>query len=460
MQIQFMYRFLKAAVIATVVISLSACATPVWQHVQTGDIAKLNTAIAKGDDVNASQAGADVDLWAPLHFAVKFNPDAITPLLAAGARVDQPTTANQFTPLHIAAEIQPSVVPQLIAAGADVNARDKFGNTPLLFSRTPQTTSFLIEAGADVNASNQAGNTPLILSKDPETSSFLIKAGADVNLAGGHNITPLINAALSNPEAVPLLLAAGADVNAHTQRGITALFNAALTQPEIIPLLLEAGADMAATSTDAYWIKIPVPQADGQISQQRIDFPPGVTALDFAKATGNEGAFQGHYAAANHRALESVRASQACRLNEGDWVYKSKSCLNGVAHGNGIALNTQGLRFEGKFRKGDRVHGKIYLDEELMYDGGITAGRPHGEGICMHEGKPERCEYYEGERVDTLFKIRLENEKQLLAMEAERNKLEQLQNGSRGSNAGTGAASVMQREATRAIMQRAFNSLF
>jgi len=47
-----------------------------------------------------------------------------------------------------------------------------------------------------------------------------------------------------------------------------------------------------------------------------------------------------------------------------------------------------------------------------MYDGTLKDDKPHGSGICMHQGEPEECKYYKGKRVDTLYKQRIEFAKQ------------------------------------------------
>jgi hypothetical protein len=74
-----------------------------------------------------------------------------------------------------------------------------------------------------------------------------------------------------------------------------------------------------------------------------------------------------------------------------------------------------GSRIEGTMkRKGgnlDFIAAKWFVGGSLFYDGQMDNFRPHGKGICMHEGKPESCEYYHGERIDAIYKTRIENEK-------------------------------------------------
>ena len=55
----------------------------------------------------------------------------------------------------------PEVVTLLIKAGADVNAKDKYGVTPLhraaAYNENPEVITILIKAGADVNAKDSDG---------------------------------------------------------------------------------------------------------------------------------------------------------------------------------------------------------------------------------------------------------------------------------------------------------------
>ena len=166
----------------------------------------------------------------------------------------------------------------LIKRGASINARDKFGNTPLLAAlRTGNTPPIkaLIQAGADVNAKSNAGygvleiqmswlhrvknkyerlkilldagvriESGLVIIKacklgHVDCLDLLIKAGADVK----KNSLDCLDAACrkSHFECLKILLDAGAEVNQISDYGRTALFAALQSDVKCIGLLIQAG---------------------------------------------------------------------------------------------------------------------------------------------------------------------------------------------------------------------------
>ena len=79
-------------------------------------------------------------------------------------------------------------VKQHLAAGVDVNAKDKYGESPLLFAATfghKEIAELLIANGADVNTKiDKIGMTPLHIATGQgykEIVELLIAKGADVN---------------------------------------------------------------------------------------------------------------------------------------------------------------------------------------------------------------------------------------------------------------------------------------
>ena len=140
------------------------------------------------------------------------------------------------------------VVKQHLAAGTDVDAKDKYGSTPLngaVFYGRNEMAELLIAAGADVNAKSERGETPLDMAiglEHSETVDLLRKHGGKYGTIEGA-------ASGGDIEAVKEFLVAGADVNAIDWRGMTHLHDAASRgHKEIVELLIAKGADVNAKS--------------------------------------------------------------------------------------------------------------------------------------------------------------------------------------------------------------------
>lgn len=101
-----------------------------------------------------------------MHEAAAFGlPDEVARLLADGADVAA-VDKDLRTPLHAACQQgQVATASMLLRAGAPVDARDKWGNTPLWrasFGNTavPELVRMLLDAGADPHSPNEAGRSP------------------------------------------------------------------------------------------------------------------------------------------------------------------------------------------------------------------------------------------------------------------------------------------------------------
>jgi len=170
---------------------------------------------------------------------------------------------------------------------------------------------------------------------------------------------------------------------------------------------------------------------------------------------------------------------QKCRLKESGWIYKGSRCQGGLAHGKGEAVNlAKNLRFKGRFENGQRLKGKVYYDNQPMFDGALSEGKPNGAGICFYNNEPEKCEYYEGKRVDVLYKQRLAlatQERKIDAKLAEMKKMQQQQNNrisqiqnraparntqSTGSSVGQQIGDYAIKKAGEKVMDKLFDRLF
>jgi ankyrin repeat protein/beta-lactamase regulating signal transducer with metallopeptidase domain len=189
---------------------------------RAGDLAKVQSFIQKGTDVNAKDRVGQ------------------TPLFSA---VLADTT---------------DVAKFLIAKGADIDAKDSLGMTPLISllrsHDKKDMVELLISKGANVNTQTKGGATPLHLAcgcGENDAAELLIVKGANVNAkATGRwvGVTPLHCAAGNGyRHIVELLLAKGANVNAKDNNGQTPLHTACSKgQKDVVELLIAKGADVNA----------------------------------------------------------------------------------------------------------------------------------------------------------------------------------------------------------------------
>ena len=184
---------------------------------------------------------------------------------------------------------QTKVVEYLIEKGANVNAKDNWGNTPLLLlafqsgsiPEANKTIELLIGNGADVNSTDNKGMTPLDYSKSfrgsPEASDLLIrhggKTGVELETNGAiteNSIKVEVPSVLLHQaarygdiEVVKTHLQVGRKVDSKNADGQTPLCRAVqYGQKEMIKFLIAEGANV----------------------NLRMNF--GDTALDYANASG------------------------------------------------------------------------------------------------------------------------------------------------------------------------------
>ncbi len=148
----------------------------------------------------------------------------------------------------------------LIEKGLDVNAKDRWGCSPI-FNTTREIATILLQNGADVNARNNERNTALHIIEpedveQEEDIAFLIENGADVNAKNNLGMTPLQSILHGNcpVKFADLLLRSGAKVNVLSHEGKTPLHyiltNKLYNQKELIQLFFRYGADINIRDSD------------------------------------------------------------------------------------------------------------------------------------------------------------------------------------------------------------------
>eukprot|EP00903_Cladosiphon_okamuranus_P019236 g17689.t1 len=268
---------------------------PLAHAILEGSLARVNTLLAAGADVN-EHGGEDGAGITPLHVAANEGQDAVaslllekgadkdaldfdgrTPLawavdeghlavaetlLAAGADINRRGHEHSGSPLHDAASSgHDEMVTLLLKEGAEKDATDEVGQTPLMWAVRAGHVAIvktLVEGGVDVRAADRDGFTALhhcstTTAERDEIASTLSQGGADKDAPDKDGVTPLMQAATAGHLAVvETLLAEGADPNIRRAvDGDAALHRACRHgDAEIVSVLLQKGADKNAREND------------------------------------------------------------------------------------------------------------------------------------------------------------------------------------------------------------------
>ncbi|KAA0153200.1 hypothetical protein FNF29_03388 [Cafeteria roenbergensis] len=174
-------------------------------------------------------------------------------LLSEGAPVNwKHESMNQRSALERAAACGHLEVARLLLShGADIEARDIFGQTPLVLAAKKGHLSIaelLLDAGADVNAKSKADWTALTscaLRGWTDLARLLLAHGADTGAVTSNGWTAItLCGQQGHPAIARLLLDSGADVKARSKNGLTALHLACSRGDlDTTRVLLEKGAN-------------------------------------------------------------------------------------------------------------------------------------------------------------------------------------------------------------------------
>lgn len=202
------------------------------------------------------------------------NVEGVKKLIADGTDVNV-TKKNSLTALHYAAtNLNKAMIKLLLNYKADVNAKDENDETPFykglrsilleihcsindkdFYGPTAKEKEaeyiailiILLESGADINAKTKFGKTPLSASvtySHREIVELLLDNGADLNSVDKHGYTSLHIAAYQNKKDIAkILINRGANIDIKDKDGQTPLHYAAIiNSKDMIMLLLEFGA--------------------------------------------------------------------------------------------------------------------------------------------------------------------------------------------------------------------------
>jgi ankyrin repeat protein len=164
------------------------------------------------------------------------------------------------TPLMYAAVVgSEAMMKRLIEAGADVNGKNAFDATALVWcGGNLNRIRILVEHGADVNVRTKQGRTPILVAAAEAGGlpavEYLLSKGASLNVPPTQDAqTPLVGAATANDLAtVRFLLEKGGPAMVAPPGGPFAIINAAAHgNAEMVKLLLAKGVDVNSMSPPA-----------------------------------------------------------------------------------------------------------------------------------------------------------------------------------------------------------------
>ena len=256
-------------------LSIALCVTFLFAYpaVAADTSEKLFNAI-RSNDLNAVKAllpgekaanAKDNRETTPLMYASAFGSvEALKLLIDAGADVNARNAFGATALMWAVNDI--GKVRLLLAKGAEVNSKSKMGRSALLMAASDDAglpvVRMLLDKGAEVDARDAMQTTALIQAANRDIALLLLAKGADVNAKDGGGFTPLLGAAAAGDiQWTKLLLAKGAAVNAVSEPSFgppvkngkialglftPLLLAVAYGSPELVKILIDAGADVNA----------------------------------------------------------------------------------------------------------------------------------------------------------------------------------------------------------------------
>lgn len=145
----------------------------------------------------------------PIYQYAKFNNLDGVIYTSKNQALDSTSPYNKFTALHYAVENgNLEMVKFLIDKGSNIEARSKYGDTPLIraaYMGHLDIVNFLISKGADLDAQSALGVTPLITSAGLDRLNIvkvLVEAGADIEFVSNRGYSAIKNAKAQNKDRI------------------------------------------------------------------------------------------------------------------------------------------------------------------------------------------------------------------------------------------------------------------
>ncbi|CAG5125405.1 unnamed protein product [Candidula unifasciata] len=229
------------------------------------DFARLTELLQQGGNVDEFYEDTmNISSKSLLHVCCgKGHVECLKVLIEHGAQLDVRDKWGQ-TPLMYSVTIQfPEVAKVLLDADADlVSCQDRYGKAPLhcaVEAGSDELVQLLLQYGADINIRCHDGMTPLMMCCTADTDGkkvgvmkVLLEAGALIDLKDfrGKRTALHVAASSGNTQAVEMLIAAGADTN-EIDKTLRTPLTLAENFMKIISLLVSAGADLNVNVTES-----------------------------------------------------------------------------------------------------------------------------------------------------------------------------------------------------------------
>ena len=203
---------------------------PIFEACKRGDLSYVENKLRGGYSV---ESNGETSLSLMGYAIARGDLELANILINNGLKPDEKRNKFGQTYLMIAGVTRPlniEILSLLLEAGADIEAKDKYGVTPLLQASggpNKELLQFLINKGASVHAKSNRGQTTFWYAAQAgriANLEALYAAGAREHGADGDGHTPLIRASFHGfLDVCSWLLAHGADKNAKDWRKKTAI---------------------------------------------------------------------------------------------------------------------------------------------------------------------------------------------------------------------------------------------